>query len=184
MKVFLSVAGMLLCAQVAADEIDLSFNTDAVRLVYKHALQANNLETEGGWLHDKDAGDVVHIGLNLASEASESATPVRAGLGGRLAYFNGDRHNQSGEALAIGGFVRYTVPQYNRIILGGQVYFAPDVLSFSHAKQFVDSRVRISYNVMREADVYLGARYVKGKFDKAKHARFDTGLHIGIDLRF
>jgi len=184
MRLILSLAGVLVCAQAAAEEINLSFNGDAVRAGYIHALQARNLQIDAGWLHHQDAGDVIHVGLNLASIASEGTDPVQAGLGGELTYFDGDLANQSGYTAAIGGFVRYTVPGYNRIVVGGRAYFGPGILSGGDADQFQDLSVRVSYNVMRDADIFIGARYVKGEYDNAPDARFDTGLHVGINLRF
>jgi len=184
MKVFLSLVGVLLCAQIFADEIDVSINSDAARLSYKHAFSSNELQLGAGWLYDQDKGNVAHIDLNLVSEASEGKTPVKAGLGGRIAYFDGDRDNQSGTALGIGGFVRYTLPRYNRISLGGHLYFAPDVLSFGDGEQLIDGEVRVSYNVLRQADVFFGARYVQGEYKNAGDVKFDSGVHIGINLRF
>ncbi len=184
MKIFLSLVGVLLCAQLFADEINVSINSDAARLGYKHDFRANDLQLGGGWLYDQDKGSVGHIDLNLVSEASEGNTPVKAGLGGRFSYFDGDLNNQSGTALGIGGFARYTLPRYNRISIGGHLYFAPDVLSFGDGEQLIDAEVRVSYNVLRQADVFLGARYVQGEYKNAADVKFDSGVHIGINLRF
>ena len=184
MRFSLFLVGVLLCAPGFADEIDLNINSDAARLTYKHALKSSDLQVGAGWLHDQDNGDVFHIDLNLVSEASEGNTPVKAGLGGRIAYFDGELDNQSGTALGIGGFARYTLPRYNRISLGGHFYYAPGVLSFGDGEQLIDSEVRVSYNILRQADVYLGARYVQGEYDNAPDAKLDSGLHIGINMRF
>jgi hypothetical protein len=37
---------------------------------------------------------------------------------------------------------------------------------------------------MRDADIYIGARYAKGEYKKAPDVRYDTGMHVGITLRF
>ncbi len=184
MRIFLSLVGVMLCAQVVADEIDLSVNSDAVRLMYGHSFRANELQFSAGWLNDSDKGDVVNLDLQLVSDATEGNTPVKAGLGGRVAWFDGKGNNQTGIALGIGGFFRYPLPRYNRFSVGGYLYYAPDVLSFSDGSTFIDTAVRISYNVLREADVFVGARYVKGEYDSAPDVKFDTGLHVGINLRF
>jgi len=185
MRPVLAVAlASVYCAQLSADEIDVSFNDDAARFEYVHALSRNPLRVDGGWLHHKDNGEVVHIGLNLVDVASDGVTPVTAGLGGRVVYSDGELPDQDGVVAALGGFVRYTFPRYNRLSVTAKVYFAPEVLSVGDADQFQDLSVRVSYNLMREADLYAGARYVKGEYDDAPHARYDTGLHIGISLRF
>jgi len=185
MRIILSVIGtVLLCGQVAADAIDLSFNSDAARLQYLHQLRSNNLNLDAGWLHHSDNGDVVHVGLHLADFASEGANPLRAGLGGRIIYTNGDRSNQSGFAVPIGGYLNYSLRKWNRIFIAGEAYFAPSVLSIGDMDRYEEYTIRVGYNVMRTADIYIGARYVKGEYDDASDARYDTGMNIGVALRF
>ena len=185
MRVYLSLLGLALCcAQAVADEVDLSFNSDAARLQYVRDLRSTTLRLDTGWLHHTDNGNVVHVGLHLADMASGGENPLQAGLGGRLVYTNGDLTNQDGFALPIGGYLRYTPNRFNRVSIAGEVYFAPDVLSLGDAKKYEEYAVRIGYNLMREADIYIGARYVKGEYKKSADARFDTGMHIGITLRF
>jgi len=174
----------LWCLPVGADEIDVSFNSDAVRGEYVHPFASSSLQIDGGWLHHTDNGNAVHVGLNLADLASDGVDPVKAGLGGRLVYSNGDLSGQDGFALALGGFLRYTVPRFNRVAVTGKVYFAPDVLSLGDAEKWQDYTIDLSYNVMREADIYIGARYVRGDYKNVADARYDTGMHIGINLRF
>jgi len=179
-----AVAAVFACAPVCADEIDISFNSDAVRGEYVHPFASSSLQIDGGWLHHTDNGDAVHVGLHLADFASDGVDPIKAGLGGRFVYSNGDLSGQDGFALAIGGFLRYTIPRYNRLAVTGKVYFAPGVLSLGDAEKWQDYTINVSYNVMREADIYIGARYVRGDYDDVPDARYDTGMHIGINLRF
>lgn len=185
MKVYLSLLGLTLCcAQAVADAVDLSFNSDAARVQYVRDLRSNSLNLDAGWLHHTDNGNVVHVGLHLADMASGGKNPLQAGLGGRVVYTNGDLSNQDGFAIPIGGYLRYTIPRFNRVSVGGEIYFAPKVLSLGDAEKYEEYSFRVGYNLMREADVYIGARYVKGEYKKAPDARYDTGMNIGITLRF
>jgi hypothetical protein len=185
MKSYLSLLGLVLCcAQAVADAVDLSFNSDAARLQYVRDLRSNTLNLDAGWLHHTDNGNVVHVGLHLADMASGGTNPVQAGLGVRVVYSNGDLSNQDGFAIPIGGYLRYTLPRFNRISIGGEVYFAPNVLSLGDAEKYEEYAFRVGYNLMREADIYIGARYVNGEYKKARDARYDNGMHIGITLRF
>lgn len=184
MRRVISLLGMaLFCLPVAADEVDLGFNSDALRVVYIHEFKSNALEIDGGWLHHTDNGNVVHVGLNLSDMASNSKELV-AGLGGRLAYQNGDGSKQSGLSVPVGGFLFFTPQRFNRLTLGAAAYFAPSVLSLGDAEKYQDYTVRVGYNVMRQADIYVGARYVKGEYKNAPDSYYDTGMHIGLTLRF
>lgn len=185
MRAFWILAGFLAGgAQALADQLDLSFNADAVRVGYARPLPGNALQWDVGWLHHQDVGDLVHAGLALVGKASEGANPLTGGLGLRAVYSDGERRDQDGFAAAVGGFIRWTVPRFNRIALGGEAWFAPEVLTFSGMRKYQDFSVRASYNILREADVFVGARYVRGDYDDAPDARFDTGLHVGLALRF
>ena len=179
----LLVAG-LCCAQAAADEIDLSLNSDALRFIYLHDLRNTELELDGGWLYNSDNGNAVHLGLTLPGFASEGANPVRAGLGGRLVYVDGDLSDQSGFGLGLGGFLSYTLAKFNRITLTGAAYFAADITTISDLEKYQDYTAKVGYQFMREAEVYLGARYVKGNFDTAPNVLFDNGMHVGFHVNF
>ncbi|TDJ47960.1 MAG: hypothetical protein E2O52_01965 [Gammaproteobacteria bacterium] len=174
----------LFCSQVMADELDLGLNSDAVYVQYVHHYRESSLRLDGGWLHHTDNGDVAHVGLLLADLASSGPSKVEAGLGGRLVYTDGDRSKQDGLGLPLGGFIRFTPQQFNRVSLGASLYLAPDVLTVGDLDKYQEYAVRASYNLLREADIYIGARYVKGEYNKAPDVRFDTGMHIGITLRF
>lgn len=185
MKRIVSLAGMaLFCLPVAADEVDLGFNADALRLVYVHDFKSNDLLLDGGWMHHTDNGDVLHVGLNLSDIASSGSKELVAGLGARMAWQKGDKSKQDGFSVPVGGFLLFTPQRYNRITLGVAAYFAPDVLSVGDATKYQDYTLRFAYNVMRQADVYVGARYVKGEYKNAPDAYYDTGMHIGLTLRF
>jgi hypothetical protein len=184
MRCVLSCIGLLLCAQANADLIDLSLNSDALRVQYAHEFNSNAMNLDAGWLYNSDTGDVLHIGFFVAGEASSGSNPVTAGVGARLVYTNGELTNQDGFALPIGGFVRWSPRQANRFAVDGQIYFAPEVLSLGDAKKYEEYTIRFNYNVIRAADVYIGARYVKGEYKNAPGARYDTGMNIGATVRF
>ena len=176
---------LLLSPAAGATTLDLNVNDDAARLTLIWPLPGDSiLELDGGWLHDQDRGDVAHVGVHLTGAASAEPNPVLGGLGVRLAYLDADGSSATGTALGIGGFLRYALPNYNRINLGAHLYFAPDVLSFGDADQYREVGLRIGYNFLRDADVYLGYRNVKGKFDDFPDVTFDTGLHLGVRLSF
>ena len=186
MRIVVSLFGItLLCAQVIADELDFSLNSDALRLQYVYEAESSDLNFDAGWLHNSDNGDVLHAGLHLAGLASSGRDKVEAGLGGRLVYTNGESSKQNGFAVPIGGFVRFTPRTLNRISVFGSAYYAPSILALGDMDKYQEFTFRVGYNLLREADVYFGARYVRGDYRKgAPDARYDTGMHIGMSLRF
>ena len=186
MRRFLAFVGLyLLCAQVFANqEVSLGFNSDGLRASYFNELSSNNLVVDAGWLHHKDKGDVVHAGIHLVDQASSGRNRLVGGLGGRVLYSDGDNSNQSGFAFPVGGFLTFIPSQFDRVSLTGSAYYAPDILTIGDMEKYQEYGLRLSYNLLREATVYVGARYVKGGYDDAPSVRYDTGMHVGLSIRF
>ncbi|MDJ0927273.1 MAG: YfaZ family outer membrane protein [Gammaproteobacteria bacterium] len=185
MRRILILAGALLCTDPAlANELDLSFNSDAFRFRFARPFNASALAWDAGWLHHKDNGEAIHGGFYLTGEASDGANPLQGGLGVRATYTNGDIKDQDGLAFGLGGYLRYVFPRYNRFSVSGHAFFAPEVFHIGESDKLQDYEVRLGYNVLREADIYVGARYVRADYDKAPKAYFDTGMHLGLSLRF
>ena len=186
MKRILPLLGLaFLCLPaMASQQVDLGLNSDALRLVYTYGMRDKPLLFDGGWMYHSDNGNVVHVGINLSDVASSGSKELVGGLGGRVAWQKGDLTNQDGVAFPIGGFLMYTPRRFNRFTVGFAAYYAPDVLSVGDSKKYQDYTLRFAYNVMRQADIYFGARYVRGDYKKAPDAYYDTGMHVGMTLRF
>jgi hypothetical protein len=175
---------VLLCNPAYAGEVDFSFNSDAFRAFYIHDFKNNDLQSDFGLLYSDDNGSVVNVSLYLSGFASDGASPVQAGIGGRTGWVDGDKSGQSGAPLAIGGYLKYTFNRLNRVSLRGDVWFAPEILSFGDLDKYQDYSVRLGYNILKQADIYIGLRYVKGDFDNGSKAEFDDGANIGFSIQF
>ncbi len=178
------VAGsLLLGSPVNAETLDLNLNDDAVRLSYAWPAKGDKLQLDAGILHHQDRGELGHFGLHLVDLAAPG-NQLKAGLGGKLFYANAEGPGDDLFNLGLGGFLHYTFPQSNRFSVSGHGYFAPDILAFGDADTFVELEARISYNVLRDGDIYLGARYVNIELRPGGDVTLDNGLHAGIQLRF
>ena len=132
MKLFpaVMIAGLLASGAAVATELDLSVNADAVKLGAEFDV-TNNLRLGGNWLYHQDKGHVLTGDAHVTGNAAPSLQTLRAGLGLLLAYVDSDESTkEDGFGIPLGGFVRYTLPQYDRISFGGSLYYAPGVLSF------------------------------------------------------
>ncbi|MEZ5564899.1 MAG: YfaZ family outer membrane protein [Gammaproteobacteria bacterium] len=173
----------LLATPATAHELDLSVSNSAFRAGYANSL-GNGLRLDGGWLRDSDEGNVVHAGLQVTGDAAPNHQKLTAGVGVRLAYLDGEGSKREGYALGIGGSLRWIVPGYDRFSVYGEYYWAPDLLSGGDAEKYVDTSIHLGYNVTRQAEVYVGARYTGADYDKRPSIKFDTGMHIGFNLHF
>ena len=185
MRVLLVLAGLLWSgAGVLADEVNLSLNADSVRAEYARPFASRPLQWDLGWMHHTDNGDALHASLNVTGKLKEGGAPITGGVGLRLAYTNGDASNQTGYGLAVGGFAHYVFPRYDRLSLRGHAYYAPGVLSGNDMEEYQDYALQLAYNVLREADAYVGLRYVSADYEEASSANYSTWLHVGMAFRF
>jgi hypothetical protein len=178
------LASVVLCASASAGEIDLSFNSDAVRAFYVHDFANRDLHSDFGFLTDSDKGEVINVSLYLKGMASDGENPLEGALGARTGYADGDGPDQEGFPLAIGGYLKYILAASNRFSIRVDAWYAPDALTLSDLEKYEDFSIRLAYNFLREADVYVGARYVAGEFDNGSDVIFDNGLNAGINIRF
>lgn len=186
-KIWLIIAGLFLGAgHAAAESIDFNLNDDAARLTFSWDARDNKLTFDAGWLHQQDTGDVAHLGLHLVDFAASGPAAPEVGIGGKLFYIDGKTlpSSSQGGAVGLGGFFRYNFPQADRFGVRGQLYFAPDVVAFGDVSGYFEASIGLTYDVLRDADIYIGARYVKAEFDNSPDLTMDTGVHIGLRLQF
>jgi hypothetical protein len=174
---------LLLCTAAKADEVDLSFNSDAFRVFYIHDFANNDLQSDFGLLIGDD-GWVANTSLYLTGFASDGTNPLQASIGGRTGYVSGDKSGQDGAPLALGGAIKFSFPGMNRLNIGAALWYAPDVLTLGDLDTYQDYSLRVGYSVMQQADLYVGYRYVESSFDNGTKAKFDDGFNLGFSIRF
>jgi len=191
MKAYQVLLALCLClltglasAQTAERALNINLNDDSVRGEFAWKIGSGNLRADVGWLHNQDRGDLLHTSFHLVDAAGSGNTQLDAGLGLRLVYSETDPSGFDGSALALGGFVRYTLPNADRFNIGGSLYYAPDVVAFGDKTEFYEIDVRLGYNVLRDADVYIGLREIKAEYEGAGRFEYDSGLHLGFEFRF
>ena len=180
-------ASLALCASPMssmAGEIDLSFNSDAVRAFYMHDFAGRDLQGDLGFANNSDKGTVINGSIYVTGFASDGEHPLRAGIGVRAAGVDGDESDQSGLATGLGGFANYTLPDSDRFSIRGDIWYAPDILSFGDIEKYQDMSLRVQYALLHEADLYIGIRYLKAEFGEGNSMLLDNGAHIGINFRF
>ena len=185
MRILTGVCALVVCcANAVAGEIDLSFNSDAVRAIYVHDFVNSDLSGDIGFLTNSDKGEVINASIFLQGFASDGVNPVQGTLGLRSGYVSGDDSGQDGIPFAIGGALRFTLPDYDRFSIRGEAWFAPDALSTGDIDKYQDFNIRLQYAFLREADVFVGARYVNVEFSNDSEQTFDNGMNAGFNIRF
>ncbi|MCP1726393.1 hypothetical protein J2T60_000358 [Natronospira proteinivora] len=164
---------------VAALTLDLNLSDESAEL--KVANQGGILETQFSWIHEQDHGDVLGLALHMVDDANPGGSRLDMGIGGRVLAV--DTPGPDGLALAIGGYFRYTIPNMNRLGIGGDLYHAPSIVSGGDLERYTQWAIRGEYQILRQANVYLGYRQVRPDFGGGSET-LDSGIHVGLRLNF
>ena len=177
---------VLASAAFAARGANLDFNlaSNALAVDYTASLTDTGLEGDIGYLHHTDRVDIADVGLDLKGNASPVGSPLIFGVGGKFFYISPKGTSSNGEVIGIGAHFRYTWPTYNRFAIGGELYYAPSVVSFGDADRYLQYGVRAAYEILRNADVYVGYRHVSAAFNGSPNVTLDSSIVVGMSLTF
>ena len=174
---------VLLSLTTHAQTLDFHLNNDAVSLDYTNRLTDSALNLGGGLLHHQDNGDAFYGSLFVADNINKQSN-LLAGVGGRLYYINTDSPDIKGATVSLGGFINYDIPSITNLSLRGEIYYAPDVLSFDDVEKNLDLSIRIQYRIIEQAWVYLGYRNAEVSPVHGDNRTIDEGGHVGLMLWF
>lgn len=187
-------AGVLAMGSVAAqaEVFDASIAEETLRVSVAGPLSSFTELEKGEYDVGLIGGDVEdarddsfvagHVGFLLSGDAGASNADVVAGLGARLQYLDGD--GDQGGGLVLGGQVRVKLPQATRVRFNAYGYYGPDASVFGDLDKYTELSASVGYEILRDAELYLGYRYIEVGLDEGPDVDVEDGLHIGIRLDF
>lgn len=182
-RIILFLIGFFLSSGAAASELGLNLSDEALELDYSATPTAGGAMLGAGLIRQEDDNLIGDLSLHLVDNAGSETQPVQVGLGGKLVLI--DTEVPSGGALAIGAFGRFNLSTANRLAIAGAIHYAPEVTTFSDVEEYMEYSLRIEYEVLRNASIYLGYRRVRADFDiTTDSVTLDRGLHFGMHFRF
>lgn len=194
---FAALAAVLLSAAAgsvqAGGSLDLSLANETVRAAYDAAKVGSGLHVSLDVLHHTDDGDIASVGAHVV-DVRNPDSDLYIGVGGKLYAFatrnvkdskTNSVKDYNGGGVGLGGFFRYRLPQAPAVSVAGYAYYAPPVVAVSDAESLFDTDVRLQYNLIPTARVYLGYRYTGIKIEDVKD-RFELGDggHVGLKIDF
>ncbi len=187
----LSITSTCLMAMISpfnavAGNLGLDINDDVARVYFMQKFKRNNLSGNTSLLHQEDGGNVIAGGLHVIEEYREGTF---LGLGAQLEVFDADIENSSafddsGFALAVGGFGRLAFPTLSALGIGGEIHYAPGVLAFGDTESYLEYALRLEFQALRSTNIYIGYRRVDIEMDEIGDIEFEKGGFIGARLTF
>ncbi len=171
-----------------ADNLDINLRDEAIRAIYTNDLRGQGkggASMELGVLYSEDKrklnDSLYHLGLNVTGENwSQSGTFVIT-LGGRAYYSSPGLLDLA--AVGFGGALRFSPA--HRVGIGAHTYYAPGITSFMDAKSFRETGVRLDYQILPQAFVYVGFRNIEVDIENGpENVELDDDAHFGFKLLF
>ena len=166
----------LLSGSVNASSFNIGLSNDTIEAGLKFPI-ATSAQISADYLKSEDEGKVYELGLQTVQHMKTHSVS----LGGKYIDLSSNRR-EDGHAFALGGdYRRGLAPQ---VSMGFSAYYAPSVLSSSGIDRYYRIDAKLMYQVMPTADVYVGYRDIKFKFENMADQTIEQGLYVGADLRF
>ncbi|WP_324171162.1 YfaZ family outer membrane protein [Sulfurimonas sp.] len=120
--------------------------------------------------------------FNFLMQRKVKATDLVIGLGVKL---NGTKNYNS---FPLGAEASYKLPFGEKmpLFLNGSIYYSPEVLSMQDAKNFLEYRVGLDLEVIKNGSVTLGYRTIDTNYVKEKGGdlNYNKSVHMGFKFAF
>lgn len=181
------VSLVALSSSVLADAVDINLRDTSVQLQYKApagGMNTGKAEFAMGAIYNQNNSLLGEAGLLVKGDIGGNAPGVSVGVGLKGLSARIKPASVNATALALGGMVRYSPPNERRLGVVGQLYFSPSITTFGGANRYVETVVRVEYEIIPQAAVYVGYRDVSFNLNTIGNRTFDSGLHIGARMSF
>ncbi len=179
---------MMAAGGAVGGALDANLNNDSARLAlsWMTAPSPNALEGEASIYYNTDSYYVGTLGVRVVGETGRQGNPLEAGVGGKLiGITSGDDDNLDAVGLGLGFGLRYYPVSVNRLALGGQIHYAPEIVAFGDVNNILEGIATVEYQVLPQAFAYVGYRVLKvEREDNGKSQDVDEGAHVGMRILF
>lgn len=168
-----------------ADAIDINLRDSSAQLRYGASMGRDTLgksEIHLGFLYTNKNELLGELGILVKDEVGNGASGLSAGVGIK-GLMTGTKGIDA-KALALGGQVRFSPLSDTRFGIIGLVYLSPNIITFGDAERFIETGVRLDYEIIPQATAYLGYRKIKFGLKTGTDATLDEGIHVGARIMF
>ncbi|WCN09379.1 YfaZ family outer membrane protein [Marinomonas mediterranea] len=178
------IAAGLFATAANANTFEGSLSNESVKVDVSLSQQTYFLDV-GGMYHTDD-GSYGYVGAHIEDIETSKDYPLQIGLGVRFIAVDADAGgDDTGVAVGLGGFYRYTFPKANRFSLYGSLYYSPEVLSFENVENLWQGEVRGEYKTLKNARVFLRYGQTSVEFDNRNDAvDMNQGIGLGVVADF
>lgn len=168
----------------SADEFDFGISNETARIEYSGLVpERKGLGYSAHLLYHEDDAQVGGASLHVSGRSKASTFLQYTSLGAKVVGYDTD-NGPSGGSVALGGFIHHNLAAANLLSIRGDLYYAPSVVSFGDGEQYREIGVRLEYQLVDQASVYLGYRNIEVDFDGRNDVDIDESANIGMIMQF
>ncbi len=172
-------------APASAGALDINLGNNSAQFQYSSPMGRDSLgksEFHAGFLYNDEDNLFFDSGILVKNEVGSNVPGVTVGVGIKGLIAKADSNDAV--AMALGGQIRFAPPFASRFGLAGQFYFAPDIVTFGDADRYIETGVRLEYEILPQALVYVGYRKIKFGLEVRPDVTLDEGAHVGVKITF
>jgi len=170
-----------------ARSFDINLSSDAAQFKYGSLVGGTNYgrtEMGIGFLYNEDDNYLGEIGLLVIDEAGTKTPGLELGVGPKFWFGGSDKANVDVAAIGLGGQFRYKNFNVPRIVYGASVYYAPSIVSFMDADNMLEYDIRVEYELLPTANVYVGYRSIEADIKNRDNVDIDKSAILGLRFKF
>lgn len=170
-----------------ARSFDINLSADAAQFKYGSNVGATNFgrsEMTIGFLYNEDDNYLTELGLLVIDEAGSKTPGLELGVGPKLWFGGSDESDVDIGGIGLGGQLRYKNMNQPRIVYGASLFYAPSIVSFLDADSILEYDIRVEYELLPTANVYLGFRSIEADIKNRKDVEIDESAILGLRFNF
>lgn len=178
----------LLCSGIHAQTLDFNLSNDTAEAAFAAPFASTGFGRSSFGVSvlfsDKDADNnwITGGGITVAGEAGADVPGLEFGVS--VNGYIAEVAAYDLVAIPLGAQVRYTPPQFSRFFGMLAMEYAPDIVTFNDGEKLAKSVVRVGYEILPDADVYVGYRNIRVGIKNRPDVGVDEGWYLGVNLRF
>jgi YfaZ precursor len=172
----------LTSSSVFAADADISLTNESAKGQINFFQTNSDMQLGAGYTYHEGSRHIGNIDFHAQGRTAVGNLPTTAGLGLRALAWEDDRLD--GGAVGLGGFATLNIPEAPGLSFTGALHYAPSILSFGDSEDLTSLELRANYRVIRNAELFVGYRYLSTDFERGGDLDLDEGLMAGMKLFF
>ena len=187
LRKILAVSLMSVTSIAVADTLDIGLSNSTAQFKYGVPSSiASKSEIYAELMYNDKNSIIGGVGLLVANdELNVPGLTIGIGAKAVAATIKETPSRTNASAVALGAQVRYELPVERRVAFAGEVYYAPQIITFGDADYYQQFGARAEFSISPQMQVYAGYRKTWfGLKNLNSDVTLINGPHVGVQLTF